>query len=394
MDSNLPTRLLSELGAVAAGLWLAVAAPGVQAAEVRCTRADVLVALAPGEPARYGVAGELCATAQELRDGTSVQLLMHGATYSHEYWDFGEVHETRYSYARAVADYGMATFAYDAIGAGGSSHPPSERVTLEAAAYVTHQLVRALRSGTLSGTRFGKVIAVGHALGSLIVWQEATRYADVDGVVVTGAVHSLSNRFNDAVTTAFQPAVNDPRFATTGLDRGYLTTVPGARAGLFSAAFLPEEEQHKDVVPAAELESALPLISSQITRAIRVPVLTILGSNDVTTCGPNTRGGAFDCSSAAALASQESPFYSPQARLRACLIPGAGNDLNLTLNHELQVADILAWSTTFVDTRLRHEANAASGDARTTSAADNDGLPPNCSAVARQVRASLIRSRG
>jgi len=391
-------KTIDALISVPAALWLAVAAPGAHPAAVRCSRADVLVALAPGEPARYGVAGELCGTTQELRDGASAQLLVHGATYSHDYWDFGEVHETRYSYVRAVAEHGMATFTYDGIGAGSSSHPPSDLVTLDAAAYVSHQLVKALRGGTLSGVRFGKVIAVGHALGSIIVWQEAARYADVDGVVVTGAAHSLSLRFSDAVASIFQPAVNDPRFATSGLDRGYLTTVPGVRAGLFSETFLAEEEQHKDVVPATELVSALPLVSSQITRAIRVPVLAILGSNDVTTCGANTRGATFDCSSAAAVAAQEAAFYAPQAQLHACLIAGAGQDLNLTLNHELQVADIVAWSTRFVNARLKHEAGATAVDARAADAprsgvVGNDGLPANCSAVALQRLASPITSR-
>jgi len=376
------SKIDALIGMVA--LWLAVVAPVARAAEVRCTRADLLIALAPGEAAQYLVAGELCATTQELHDGTTVQLLVHGATYSHDYWDFGDVDGTRYSYARAVAERGTATFAFDAIGTGVSSHPPSDRVTLESAAYVTHELVRALRTGALGGTHFRKVIAVGHALGSLVVWQEAIRYADVDGVVVTGAAHSLSSRFNDALATDFQPAVNDMRFATTGLDRGYLTTVPAARAGLFSADFLAEEEEHKDVVSAAELSSALPLATSEITRAIKVPVLTILGGNDQTACGPNSHGGTFDCSSAAAIAAQESPFYSARARLHACVIPGAGHDLNLTLNHMLQVEDILAWSSAFVDTHPRRSAGSPGGDSRNIGASLNDGLPGNCVAARQQ----------
>jgi hypothetical protein len=41
---------------------------------------------------------------------------------------------------------------------------------------------------------------------------------------------------------------------------------------------------------------------------IKVPVLTILGGNDATSCGPSSQGGNFDCSSGAIVATQEAPF--------------------------------------------------------------------------------------
>jgi len=349
-----------------------------EAAEVSCRRADLGVALAEGQPALYAVTGQLCATERELRDGATVQLLVHGAAYNHDYWDFGRVDATTYSYARAVADHGIATFALDEIGAGGSSHPPSQLVTLDAAAYVAHEVVRALRAGRVNGTHFAKVITVGHSLGSVVAWVEAIRYADVDGVIVTGAAHSVSRRFDRAVPDSFYEAVKDPRFLRTGLDPGYLTTVPGTRASLFFAAFIPEDEDRKDVVPAGEMASALRIVASKATLGIRVPVLTILGGNDVPTCGPNTEGGYFDCSSGAAVARQEAAFYSRQARIHACVVPNAGHDLNLTLNHSLQVADAVAWSAGFVDPRLKEERRRLNDDAHERGLPQNDGLPWNC----------------
>ena len=364
--------------AVAASLVLmGTAQAGTPHDDVSCRRADVLVALAEGQPVSYAVTGELCATRAELYDGAAVQLLVHGATYSHEYWDFGEIDGASYSYARAVAARGTATFAFDQIGTGGSSHPASALVTVAAAAHVEHTIVRALRNGSIHGTRFGKVIAVGHALGSVVVWSEAIRYADVDGVIVTAVAHALSARYTQALPAVYYPAVSDPRFTTTGLDHGYLTTAPGARAGLFFAAFIAEEEAHKDVVPVTELITALPMLTSTATRAIQVPVLTIVGGNDATTCGPGTQGGTFDCSSASAVVRQEAPFYSRQARLHACVIPAAGHDLNLTLNHGLQVADAVAWSKAFVERRPggRHDAAPSA----------NDGLPQNCGGVSPEL---------
>jgi hypothetical protein len=165
------------------------------------------------------------------------------------------------------------------------------------------------------------------------------------------------------------PATHDPMFAGSGLDAGYLTTVPGTRTELFYSppdvdpAVIASDEARKDVVPATELATCLPVVTSRATLAIRVPVLDILGSNDFTTCGPN-QGGTFNCSSGAAVAAHEAPYYSPQAQIHACVVPGSGHDISLALNHQLQVEDAVAWSYTYVSHHL-------------DEASDND-LPRNC----------------
>jgi pimeloyl-ACP methyl ester carboxylesterase len=374
--------------ATAGGLLVALAALPAAAAETHCSRAELLVALRSGASADYGVAAELCSGGKEMRDGVSVQVLLHGATYSHEYWDFGG-HEKRDSYVQATVSEGGVTLAYDAIGTGGSSHPPSRLITVNAAAYVAHQLVSMLRNGKVNGIRFGNVILVGHDLGSLVALQEAIDYADVDGVVVTGITHSLSAHFNVAIASAFQPAVDDSRFMNSGLDRGYVTAIPGIRGVLLTSAFADEDELQKDVISQAELASALPLLSSRRTRAVWVPVLTILGGKDRVACGPDERRGEFDCSSAAAIASQEADFYSPRARLHVCLIPNAGHNLNVDGSYRLVVADITAWSATYVDRQVLRRRDGAFGRVLAADAR-NDGLPINCSAVTDRRQAGQL----
>ena len=366
------TLRLVAAAAVSLGL-LSTAYGGEQ---VTCRRADLLVSLAPHQPASYSVTGELCATSRELRRGAAVQLLIHDATYSREYWDFGRIDGVPQSYARGAAAAGIATFAFDELGAGGSSHPASTLITVDAAAHVAHQVVQALRHGEIGGTRFRKIIAVGHSLGSVVVWDEAINYADVDGVIVTATAHSLSTRFQDAEASAFHRAATDPRYITTGLDQGYLTMSAAERARWFSAAFTSADDVREDVVAATELDTARPFITSAATRAIRVPVLVILGSADATICGPNVRGQYFDCSNATAVARQEAPFYSQAARLHACVIPDAGHDLNTTLNHELQLADTVAWSGVFVDRSLLGRRQRSHG--RSGSLQGNEDLPANC----------------
>ena len=109
-------------------------------------------------------------------------------------------------------------------------------------------------------------------------------------------------------TIADSKAHDGAKFAKSGLDSGYLTTIPGIRITLFYSApdfdpaALATDEGRKDVVPGSQLTTGLPVVTSTATLAIQVPVLTVLGGNDFTTCGPNPQGGDFDCSSGRAVA--------------------------------------------------------------------------------------------
>jgi hypothetical protein len=51
--------------------------------------------------------------------------------------------------------------------------------------------------------------------------------------------------------------------------------------------------------------TGLAVAMSTATQAIQVPVLTILGGNDLTACGTDSQGSSFDCSYGAIVASQE-----------------------------------------------------------------------------------------
>jgi hypothetical protein len=123
-------------------------------------------------------------------------------------------------------------------------------------------------------------------------------------------------------------------------------------------------------------------VTTTATLAIHVPVLTILGEDDVPTCGPNTQGGNFDCSTGAAVAFQDAPFYSPQARIHACVIPFSGHDVSLALNHRLQAVDTVAWSSAFVGPRKFDEGrDLDEGRSIFEGLPWNDNLPCNCGGI-------------
>ncbi|MFD7204277.1 alpha/beta fold hydrolase [Streptomyces sp. NPDC059893] len=350
-----------------------------------------------GRQVPYTLVGELCATSHRLRQARSgrstVQVLIHGSTYNHTYWDFGTVNGEHYSYARRAAAAGFPTFAFDKVGFGASSHPDSSLLTIPVAGDVTHHVVQGLRDGSLAGVRFGKVISVGHSWGSVTAWREAIDHRDVDGVIVTGLIHSDS--VNDDLPQYSHRALDDPKYRGTHLDPGYATTSPGSRGRLFhnpadadpdviaaddNNTPATDQDFHtevgKDLDPGGEQDGYAMLFSEE-TRAIRVPVLVVMGSADRLLCGPSTQGGNFDCSSGAAIARQEAAHYAPQARLTACSVPGAGHSIALSRHHGIQDAAAAAWSFSMIgqNGRLRRTPlPAACGAAVAPSPLR--GLPP------------------
>jgi Alpha/beta hydrolase family len=331
-----------------------------------------------GRPLPYTLVGELCSTPSELENGSTIQLLIHGATYSRFYWDLpGTFDGVTYSYSRAAAQAGYATFAVSLIGtaddvlnrAGQSPPPPSNQVTLDVAAFVVHQLTQALKgrrgappiAGTPHLPHFDRVIEVGHSFGSIAIWQESTTYGDAEGLIITGAVHHVST-----AAVASTPANQDPKFARLGLDSGYTTVALPSRAGFYNQAaadpaVISADNANRDLFSSAEIPASVGLLTSTATRAIKVPVLVIMGAKDTPFCGPDAQGVTVDCTSGSAIVHHEAPDYSPAAQLQACAIPNSGHAISLHLPpaSQQQVVDAVAWANAFIgqnDQRLQPAA--------------------------------------
>jgi pimeloyl-ACP methyl ester carboxylesterase len=252
----------------------------------RCSEIDLRVSLGL-VPQR--VHGTLCRPASGIPK--TVQLLVHGGTYNRHYWDLPHV-ATRYSYQRDMVDRGLATLAIDLPGSGASSRPLSALITGTGLAAVVHQVVAQLRAGRVAGTRFDRVILVGHSMGSGIVAVEAATYRDVDGVVLTGFSHSMNLLVLTKIfVEGIRPAALDPVLSRRGSDPGYVTTMPGTRhvfhdPGLVDADVLAADEATKDQVAATVVPDLLTLaFTSPLTRRITAPVLIANGQQDTLFCG-------------------------------------------------------------------------------------------------------------
>jgi pimeloyl-ACP methyl ester carboxylesterase len=297
----------------------------------KCNQHVISVKLSPLGLVTYHVVGWLCYRGP-LSQYRLVQLLVPGATYNHSYWDFSYQPGT-YSYVEAMENAGYAVFNYDRLGEGLSDHPLPELLTIEADAYILHQIVRDLHAGTVEGYAFSKVLLVGHSLGSAISLDEAETYADVNGVLLTGFLHFVDPAALPEITAHLSPADLDPHFQGQGLLPGYLTTVPNSRSLLFDYVpntdpqVIATDEATKDTMTDSELASFFTVSNSPLSLFLRVPVLEVVGQYDNIFCL-----GTLSCTNSTRVWNYESLYFSPQAHLQVIVVPKAGHDLNLQLN--------------------------------------------------------------
>src|SRR6266436_13706 len=338
-------RWLAALAAAAAGLWVttaAVANDDDALPQCRALQVPVSLAQVPGA----SLYGELCVPATGTP--SAVQLLVHGATYNRYYSDW-PYRPDFYSYVRQMVGAGYATLNIERLGYGRSTHPLSTLVTLPNGTEALRQLVDKLRSGEIGGHPFSRVIWVGHSLGTLYGWLEASVSQDVDAFVLTGLLHTVKPSW---LALAFQSAYSanvDPKFATSGFDAGYLTFKPGTRGPLFYWApgaqpgVIALDEWLKDSVSGTEFGAAVPLFNSPPaqtapSRAIRVPTLLVLGEHDRVVCDED----GLVCTQYN-VAQQETPYYSQEARLHVLIAPNTGHDLQLHETAPATGGEILDW---------------------------------------------------
>lgn len=274
---------------------------------------------------------------------STVQVLVHGITYNHLYWDFPDPTNgtDRYSYVSAATHAGYATLSIDRLGIGQSSHPLGQLVDFNTNAFAVHQVIQALRKGKVPGPTgkitFSKVALVGHSYGSITAWFAATRWPrDVDGLVLSGATHQFPPDALLTILASSQLAVLDPTLDPPVLDPTYLTTIPGTRESLFYApafadpAVVALDEQTKQTVTLGEGGTFLLALASPLD--MRDPVLLADGDLDSLFC--TERAGA-NCSSAQGLVETEGPFLGSRVPcVDGFVLNDAGHDMNLMENAE------------------------------------------------------------
>ncbi len=284
------------------------------------------------------IAGQLTWSGDFAR--RTVQVLVPGYTYDHNYWDFPHRPES-YSYVSAAVNRGYATLALDRLGTGASSHPPAHLLTLDNHVAALNTVIAALRSGRLADTAKSRIISVGHSLGSAVVAGHAVsadrtgRHSRPDAVVLTGFSHLVMPGTGLFYAGGWwRPRQRGPEVRPP---RGYRTTIPGSRRLLFYAPGPVErdvivvDEQLKSTT--AHYREALGRMRNEAlrTRALRTPVLVITGSRDTIVCGTQ------------AWMRVERRFYDPSTDATCLSVRGAGHCLNTSPSSGQTFNQILEW---------------------------------------------------
>lgn len=293
--------------------------------------------------------GELCVPEGGGSKARTVQLLVHGGTYNHNYFDW-PLDPDRYSYVEVALKAGYSTFNVDRLGVGKSSRPPSESVTFDSGADAMHQVIASLRAGDVGGIPFERVIWVGHSLGSLTAWIYSESYRDVDAFVLTGLLHGFKPSFAAMLQDGSHPAMADDKFCDEIHDPGYLTSVPGTHGVAFyyrpgvDQAVIDEDERLKDTYTLSELAKT-PVVndppSLSPSRTINVPTLLAVGDHDASFFGPPD---GRDCTPADVLA-DERPYYAPETHLQVLVAANSGHNLHL----HRSAAETNAWTIDWID---------------------------------------------
>src|SRR5262245_37922841 len=99
--------------------------------------------------------GELCLPPGPVPK--TVQLLVHTTWHNLRGWD---TPQAAYSYVRSSLAAGYATFNVDRFGTGRSTKPRADLVTITTVEDTLHQVIQALRAGSVGGRAFPKVVWV------------------------------------------------------------------------------------------------------------------------------------------------------------------------------------------------------------------------------------------
>lgn len=240
----------------------------------------------------YSIFCKLCLPSDPAKSSKvkTVQLLTHGATLDHTYWDISP----GYSYVDAAAAAGYATLSYDQLGVGNSDHPdPIQVVQAASQVAVTHRLVELLRGGKLGGFEFDRVVGVGHSAGSTLTQAITTRYPeDFDAVILSGTTTTFASVALSMAAFNFVNANTDPSPRLRDLPAGYLTQQSAVgiqfafyRYPNFDQNAFEQQVANKQTNTLGVLLTLGGLVapSAQFTG----PVDVVNGENDLVFCGGN-----------------------------------------------------------------------------------------------------------
>ncbi|KAH7105794.1 hypothetical protein BKA62DRAFT_741077 [Auriculariales sp. MPI-PUGE-AT-0066] len=257
----------------------------------------------------------------------TVQILGHGATYTHDYWNF-RYKPKLYSYERAALAAGYYPSPFDVV---------QTPLNIKIAA----KIIKAVRNNTLGHSkhrlgRFDKIVYVGHSMGSVILNGVMANEPElVDVAVLTGYAH-VPLRIPTIAGGELQIAANAFPAQFGNLDHGY--TVFTSRSlfygppGSYDEAALQHDIATQNILSISDAFTlSLGVIAAPKYRG---HVLAVNGEEDFLFC---VRAGCAN------LYDEGRSFYPAAASFEAQVVPNTGHSLNMHRSSVSTYALIMAW---------------------------------------------------
>ncbi|KAJ6478139.1 Alpha/beta hydrolase family-domain-containing protein [Mycena vitilis] len=260
-----------------------------------------------------------------------IQLLVHGFSYTNQYWSPPVEEFRNYSYAAFACARGLSSLAVDSLGVGLSSRPANASdVQYATASAALSQVARHLKGAALlPGIQpFKKVIGIGHSAGSITLNFGAIvegPQSPFDGLILTGSL-IVKPGDKQTMSGAPDPARDDTPLRWGTLDPAYVTT--GNRATFyptdptsFSPRMIAFDNFTKDV---GAIAIGFQQPTTSLTTQFTGPVAKVVGSEDQLFCAGDTR-----CVDVAALTAAERVVWPAAKSFEVVVTKGSGHDLNL-----------------------------------------------------------------
>ena len=293
---------------------------------VSCKEHRIPIKLAADSTFDFDLVGQLCRMAGS--EPATLQVLVSGAGYGSNYWDFPYKPDT-YSYARAALRAGDAVFNFDRIGIGASDHPFGALLNVDVQAYTLHQALTVLAEAY----DFEAVVTLGHSFGSVTALAHALQFPEqVDGVVLTGFIHNVNPIFGPTVGRAIDVAPFAGPFTGNIFDPTYTVSKDMSRGDVFYTEGFVEDEVlvvdnlTRQTTALGELITMSKYFSDQ-SKELQVPAAVIIGENDFVVCG-----GDLDCTDHAAVVANEEPYFPPASCLEVTVLDDTNHNANLHIN--------------------------------------------------------------
>lgn len=196
-------------------------------------------------------------------------VLLHGASDSHTVFDFAP----GFRVARGLARQGFGVLTLDRVGYGLASRPCGDTLTFGVSAGYVREVIEGVRAGAL-GQVVNTVVLLGPSAGADVAIVEAGTYHDIDGVIV--CFH----------TARLQPALSEVDVDTWFSQGDYFDFGTDFRTRFFYAkpwaldSIINLDNATRQLVPRAEIHSALSDASAPFRAQIKIPVLLMQADHD------------------------------------------------------------------------------------------------------------------